>query len=244
MSSFAICLADRAENPARTAAPAPLWSTTKSSTNRCCLGLSAITDNRFSKCGLCRYFAYCASFGLDTTPSVEAEYAQTRNFTELNVMSQVSIPIPTALFLDLATFLKEKGDPRDPTEVVAAAIDYWMDNADWKPDLLVETTTHGYQWKQLFLPDGTEIRMQYKGLYSYAKVEGDTITYKGKSVSPASLANTIAGSNRNAWRDLWIKRPGDKEWRLAEECRAEEDRLAESILQKFGQSESDPTEQK
>lgn len=182
------------------------------------------------------------SFNLDTLSFLKAEYAQTSNFPEINVASYVSVPVPTPLFLDLATFLKEKGDPRDPGEVVAAAIDYWMDNADWKPDLLVETTTRGYQWKQLFLPDGTEIRMQYKGVYSYAKVEGDVITYKGRSVSPARLANTIAGSNRNAWRDLWIKRPDDKEWRLAEECRAEEERLVESLLQKFSQSESDPTE--
>lgn len=158
--------------------------------------------------------------------------------------NHVSIPVPTTLFLDLAAFLKEKEDPRDPVEVVATAIDYWMDNADWKPELLVETTTRGYQWKQLFLPEGTEIRMQYKGVYSYAKVEGDVITYKGQSVSPASLANTIAGSNRNAWRDLWIKRPDDREWRLAEECRAEEERTVASLLQKLNESKSSSTEQK
>lgn len=160
------------------------------------------------------------------------------------MQTYVSIPIPTTLFLDLAEFLKHHGDPRDPVQVVADAIDYWMDNADSKPELLVETTARGYQWKQLFLPDGTEIRMQYKGAYSYARVEGDEIIYKGQAVSPASLANTIAGSNRNAWRDLWIKRPSDKEWRIAEDCRTEEKRLSDSILKELAESEHDPAEKK
>ena len=63
--------------------------------------------------------------------------------------------------------------------------------------------------------------MQYKGAYFYAKVDGDEIIYDGKPISPGSLANTIAGNSSNAWRDLWIKRPEDKEWKLADECRSE-----------------------
>lgn len=37
--------------------------------------------------------------------------------------------------------------------------------------------------------------------------------------APGRLANTIAGTSRNAWRDLWIKRSGHTEWRLADDCR-------------------------
>lgn len=36
----------------------------------------------------------------------------------------------------------------------------------------------GYQWKDLFLPDGTDLRMRYKGVDYYAKVEGDKLTYE------------------------------------------------------------------
>lgn len=133
--------------------------------------------------------------------------------------TQVSVPVSTDLFLELVDFLRSNSDPRDPVVVVATAIDYWLQNASWKPELLQESSARGYQWKGLFLPEGTEIRMQYKGVYAYAKVEGDDIVYGGKSISPASLANTIAGSSRNAWRDLWVKRPGDKEWLLADDCR-------------------------
>ena len=85
----------------------------------------------------------------------------------------------------------------------------------------MESVSRGYQWKSLFLPDGTEVRMQYKGQYHYAKVEGDQLVYEGAPTTPGSLANTIASSSRNAWRDLWVKRPADAEWRLADECRSE-----------------------
>lgn len=135
--------------------------------------------------------------------------------------SQISVPISTQQFLDLAGFLNNNGDARDPSLAIADAIDYWMDNASWKPELLRQSVARGYQWKSLFLPDGTEVRMQYKGQYHYAKVEGDQLVYEGAPTTPGSLANTIASSSRNAWRDLWVKRPADAEWRLADECRSE-----------------------
>ena len=136
--------------------------------------------------------------------------------------TQVSIPLPTRQFLDLAEFLKAQGDARDPVLAVQDAIDYWLDNASWKPELLRQTPASnlGYQWKSLFLPDATEVRMQYKGEWSYARVEGDKLIYEGEAVTPGRLANTIAGSSRNAWRDLWIKRPADSEWLSADDCRA------------------------
>lgn len=140
--------------------------------------------------------------------------------------TQIAVPVFTEQFLELANFLRSNNDPRDPVDVVCIAIDYWLDNASWKPELLSESDTRGYQWKSLFLPNGTQIRMQYKGTYFYAKVEGDEVMFHGKPSSPGSLANMIAGGSRNAWRDLWIKRPDDKEWTLADDCR----KCAEKVL--------------
>lgn len=137
--------------------------------------------------------------------------------------TQVAIPVRTRQFLDLADFLRRSGDSRDPVAAVADAIDYWLDNASWKPELLSQSTnaTRGYQWKSLFMPDGTEVRMQYKGQYHYAKVEGDQLIYESEPITPGRLANIITGTSRNAWRDLWIKRPSDAEWLLADDCRAD-----------------------
>ena len=133
--------------------------------------------------------------------------------------TQISVPVDTEQFLGLVDFLRSNGDPRDPVEVIGIAIEYWQDNASWKPELLAVSENRGYQWKNLFLPEGTEIRMQYKGSYYYAKVEGDAIIYEGNPISPGSLANSITSSSRNAWRDLWIKRPQDREWKLSDDCR-------------------------
>ncbi|SFO42366.1 hypothetical protein [Nitrosospira briensis] len=157
--------------------------------------------------------------------------------------SCISVPIQTEQFLELANFLKSNKDLRDPVEMVSTAIQYWLDNANWKPELLeeVSSTVRGYQWKNLFLPQGTQIRMQYKGTYSYARVEDDQIVYRGKPISPGSLANTIAGTSRNAWRDLWIKRPEDKEWKLADECRDKEEaaqKLFEELNNEFGKPQT------
>ena len=147
----------------------------------------------------------------------------------------VAVPIPTDLFLQLSDFLRSKNDSRNPVSAVSDAIDYWLQNADWKPELISESSTRGYQWKNLFLPEGTEIRMPYKGTFHYAKVEGDEIIYKGKSISPGSLANTITASSRNAWRDLWIKRPDDKEWVLADDCRRETREATDKALAELDQ---------
>ncbi|SEO24719.1 hypothetical protein SAMN05216404_11528 [Nitrosospira multiformis] len=78
----------------------------------------------------------------------------------------------------------------------------------------------GYQWLAIFLPNGTKLKMAYKGRDYYAEVVHEKIMYEGESFSPSGLANCIAsGTARNAWRDLWIKRPRDKEWLLADDLR-------------------------
>ena len=147
--------------------------------------------------------------------------------------THLSVPVETSLFLRLAGFLESNGDLRDPVIMVSDAIEYWLDNATWKPELLAASDSLGYQWKSLFLPDATQIRMSYKGKYFYAKVEGDKIIYDGKSISPGRLVNTIAGSSRSAWRDLWIKRPNDNEWKFADHCRPEFIEAGDVLLQEL-----------
>jgi len=69
---------------------------------------------------------------------------------------------------------------------------------------------HGYQWKSLFLPSGTTLRMPYLGKNYYAKVEGDYILYEGQSVSPNEFTLAVTGGKvYSAARILWIMRPGD-----------------------------------
>ena len=137
--------------------------------------------------------------------------------------SSISVPISTKQFVELVRFLDEKGSDRDPVEVIQDAIDYWVENADWKQEgLMPETFTRnlGYTWKEVFLPHGTVIRMRYKGQYFSANVIENSIIFKGESITPSRLAVKVAGGARNAWRDLEIKRPKDSDYLPADQLRA------------------------
>ena len=135
-------------------------------------------------------------------------------------MSTIAVPISSRTFLDLADFLNEKRSSLDPVDVVETAISYWIDNADWKPELLGSPDQQtGYSWKSLFLPSGTNLRIKINGEYVYAKVEGDRIVYNGQSVSPNQFALKAAGCARDAWRDVWIRRPTDRDYAVADSFR-------------------------
>ena len=135
-------------------------------------------------------------------------------------MQNINVPIPTSKFIGLVDFLRERNSPRDPLEVIESAIDYWMDNADWKEEILSPVSmATGYSWKSVFLPSGSALRIRYNSEYHYAKVDGDSLIYDGESVSPNQFAMKVAGCARDAWRDVWIKRPGDSDYVVAKSMR-------------------------
>jgi hypothetical protein len=134
--------------------------------------------------------------------------------------SSLGINLPSGLFIELVDFLRSNNDPREPTAVVEECIRYWMDNASWKSELLATSADKGFQWKELHLPAGTQIRMSYRGKYHYAQVTGDSMIFEGKATTPGAMVNMITRSSRNAWRDIWIKRPKDESWTVARQLRA------------------------
>lgn len=103
---------------------------------------------------------------------------------------------------------------------------YW-DDREWEEEQRTYgNRNEGYMWKNLFLPNRTKLRMTYKGAVHDAEVRHQQIVYggqtefEGKPFSPSSLVNKIAeGTNRNAWRDVYIQRPGDRDWILADVAR-------------------------
>lgn len=134
------------------------------------------------------------------------------------------IALPTHTFLGLANFLRDSGSELSPAEAATQAIDQWLAaNAGTK-----RTASHdsmpGYQWKCLFLPDGTELRMQHNGQTYCARVVGNDIDYHGQRVSPRQFTLAIAGDGRNAWREILIRMPGEKNWKRASVRRAEIER--------------------
>lgn len=142
----------------------------------------------------------------------------------MNTANFISVPIETSHFLDLVEFLREEKAEYDPVEAIELAINYWVDNASWKPELLVNSTqdNKGFHWKNVFMPNGTSLRMKYRGETYYAKVQGDKIIFDGKWVSPSEFTRLVTKTSRNAWRDIYIKRPNDLEWVFADNLRVAE----------------------
>lgn len=77
----------------------------------------------------------------------------------------------------------------------------------------------GYQWKQLFLPDGTLLRTAFRGHTRYATVEGEHIVCESQPLTPSAFVNLHGCGQRNAWRAIWLRRPGEADWTLAQDCR-------------------------
>ena len=140
----------------------------------------------------------------------------------MSTTSTINIPIPTQLFLELSNFLKDSGSTADPVHTVSTAIKYWLENAAWKPELISGSNLKGYLWKDVFLPHDTVLRMKYKDKWHYACVNEDKILYNETAVSPSEFANKVTNTSRNAWRDIYIKRPSDKEWVFADTLRSKD----------------------
>lgn len=57
--------------------------------------------------------------------------------------------------------------------------------------------------------------MHYRDTWHYAVVVGDEIIHQHDVVTPRQLTIAIAGQGHNAWRALWIRRPGEHDWTAA-----------------------------
>lgn len=62
--------------------------------------------------------------------------------------------IPPAVYSELLSHLHKKHSTLSPTEAVACALRLWMAQSSASRSPL-----RGYQWKELFLPDTTCLRM-------------------------------------------------------------------------------------
>jgi hypothetical protein len=132
----------------------------------------------------------------------------------------MDIPISLKVYHQLIGAAQKTGYQKEDWEIAAEAIDEWMRRHD--PDALAMTVATGYQWKSLFLPNGTLLRTVFGGKNHHCLVEGDRILYNGQAVSPTGFANAVGGIRRNAWRSIWILFPDSKDWKLADTLRTRE----------------------
>ena len=113
----------------------------------------------------------------------------------------------------LADFLERSGSILSRDEALDAAIREWI-AAREGGDIAYAASAAGrrpggYQWKCLFLAHGSELRVFHDGRYHYAEVRNDLLVHENRPISPRQFALAVFGEPRNAWRELWVRRPSD-----------------------------------
>ena len=127
------------------------------------------------------------------------------------------IPVSRDIHLKLIGASIHTGFEKEDWEIAAEAIDEWVRRHD--PDVIPMPATKGYQWKSLFLPDGTLLRTVFGGTNHHCLVEDDRIVYLGHAVSPSGFVNAVGGIRRSTWRSTWILLPDTNQWQLADSLR-------------------------
>nr|WP_183439572.1 hypothetical protein [Pseudoduganella violacea] len=122
--------------------------------------------------------------------------------------------VPPSALTELDEFLVQSGNPLPLEQAASHAIRQWI-----KAQQQTANAGQGYQWKCLFLPAGSRLRMHYDGQCFHAQVTVDELRFRGRPVSPRQMTIEIAGAGRNAWQDLWVQLPCEKTWIQAAKLR-------------------------
>jgi hypothetical protein len=125
----------------------------------------------------------------------------------------LSLPVTLEIHQQLLCASVNSAFKHEAWEIGAIAIREWMTRNN--PESFAMPETCGYQWKHLFLPNGTLLRTIFNGKNFHCLVEKDHICYNGQEISPSGFVNTVGGVRRNAWKVIWILFPNCSVWRLA-----------------------------
>jgi hypothetical protein len=116
--------------------------------------------------------------------------------------------------MELYYQMRKREDLRSQEEITLIAVKEWMAREYGQP------TDRGYQWKEVFLPHGTRLRIIHHGHSYRAQVEGDLLMADGKITTPNAWAAEVCGVVRNAWRDIYVRRSQTEGWTHARDLRA------------------------
>lgn len=114
---------------------------------------------------------------------------------------------------------ESEANDSEPAVPPSAPPDGATPEASQPPAISEIVASRGYQWKQVFLPNGTELRVIHGGRSTYATVQDEQIISDGLPITPSQLANVRGCGTRNAWRTIWLRFPGSTHWQRANECR-------------------------
>lgn len=130
----------------------------------------------------------------------------------------VTLAIPANALLRLLQFSSTQAGAASASELAAVAIDEWLNRA--QPAATPIARRRGYQWKTIFLPEGTQLRAcSRSGCAAYAEVIGDAIFHEGEPVSPHQFICRCKGISRSAWTEITLLFPDADIWKTADACR-------------------------
>lgn len=115
-----------------------------------------------------------------------------------------ALPVPFATYVVLTQFMTKHGVRKEMVDVVDEALKNWMDALQASKAEEQASTLNGYQWRQLFLPEGAKLRTICEGVHYIAHVEGCKLVYAGRSCSPSQFVNLIHRTCRHAWKTIWV----------------------------------------
>jgi len=153
----------------------------------------------------------------------------------------ISIPFPKTLY-DMIVI--RSGGKLDPVQLAADQVEHFIERNTTEDGFWTEAGLEafaeeerirnsgkgeldllsGHLWKPVFMINGTRLRMSYKGTSHYAEVRGDKIQGDDRKFDSVSqwVRHVAGGTSRNAWLDVWIRRPGrDTDFRSADDLRKE-----------------------
>jgi hypothetical protein len=139
-----------------------------------------------------------------------------------------AVYLPTIDFLNLEFFLMDARPGVKPDAFVAELVRRWLETEIARLALRQNgRAMRGFQWKNVFLPEGTTLRTSHCDAVEFAKVVGDHIVSDDDMLLTPSMFVNRHAKGRNAWRFVWLRFPGDDYWVRAANCRMHSDDLAQ-----------------
>ena len=133
-----------------------------------------------------------------------------------------AVELPTPFLLHLQDHLRLTRSKLSMEQVIIDAVEQWQTQHAKGATASPAEPGRGYQWKTLFLPESTRLRMIYLGKSFHAEVVGDSLCFEGRALSPRQMVMAITGSARNPWLELFIRWPLARDWKRAKACMLEQ----------------------
>src|SRR5688500_10427100 len=99
----------------------------------------------------------------------------------------IGIPVSTERFVELYETIKMRGLQIDPVDAVQLAIDQWIvGNSTKQTEPLAapsERDKDGFWWKNVFIPAGSRVRMNYRSRRYEALANSHGISFEGATLS-------------------------------------------------------------